>query len=62
MDKEVLEQDMVELWAAWAELEWEGGNEDLCLQVLTMAAGMHRESIGKPYTEDWGIGRGLTDS
>ncbi len=38
---------MGELWAAWAELEYEAGEEDLCLQVLAMAAGFQRERIGE---------------
>lgn len=50
---------MGELWAAWAELEWEAGNEDLCLQVLTMAAGLQRGSIGELRRD---VVAALTDS
>ncbi|KAK4687670.1 nuclear exosome regulator NRDE2, partial [Tremellales sp. Uapishka_1] len=31
------------LWAAWAEMEWEEGEADRCLQVLVMAAGVNRD-------------------
>ncbi|GMK55153.1 hypothetical protein CspeluHIS016_0202090 [Cutaneotrichosporon spelunceum] len=47
IDTDDLEQDMGELWASWAEMEYEAGDEDLCLQVLTMAAGFHRERISE---------------
>ncbi|BEI89274.1 uncharacterized protein CcaverHIS019_0206360 [Cutaneotrichosporon cavernicola] len=47
INKDDLEQDMDELWAAWAEMEYETGDEDLCLQVITMAAGFQRERIAE---------------
>lgn len=47
IEKDDLEQDMGELWAAWAELEWNAGEEDRCLQVLAMAGGLQRERIGE---------------
>ncbi|KAL1408845.1 hypothetical protein Q8F55_005659 [Vanrija albida] len=40
-DQTDLQQDMVELWAAWAEMEWESGEEARCVEVLAMAAGQN---------------------
>lgn len=34
-----LRLDEKDLWAAWAEMEWEEGLEDRCLEVLVMSAG-----------------------
>ena len=44
---ENLELDEAELWASWAEMEWEEGNDERCLEVLVMAAGMQRQAIGE---------------
>lgn len=44
---ENLELDEAELWASWAEMEWEEGNDKRCLEVLVMAAGMQRQAIGE---------------
>lgn len=44
---ENLQLDEAELWASWAEMEWEEGNDERCLEVLVMAAGMQRQLIGE---------------
>lgn len=44
---EDLQLDEAELWASWAEMEWEEGNDERCLEVLIMAAGMQRQAIGE---------------
>lgn len=46
-DDEDLQLDEAELWASWAEMEWEEGNDARCLEVLVMAAGMQRQAIGR---------------
>lgn len=33
-----MKEDEVELWSAWAEMEWEEGEEARCLEVLVLAA------------------------
>jgi hypothetical protein len=43
---EDLRLDQNELWAAWAEMEWEEGDGDRCLEVLVMAAGVLRGRLG----------------
>ena len=42
-----LQLDEAELWASWAEMEWEEGNDERCLEVLVMAAGMQQQALGK---------------
>lgn len=44
---EDLQLDEAKLWASWAEMEWEDGNDKRCLEVLIMAAGMQRQAIGE---------------
>lgn len=43
-----LKMDEDELWASWAEMEWEEGNRERCLEVTVMAAGWQRDNMGKP--------------
>lgn len=42
-----LQLDEAELWASWAEMEWEEGNDDRCMEVLVMAAGSQRQALGE---------------
>lgn len=42
-----LQLDTVELWAAWAEMEWENGEEERCVEVLGMAAGQNLGQLGE---------------
>lgn len=39
--------DEAELWAAWAMMEWEEGEEGRCLGVLVATAGVGQSDIGK---------------
>ncbi len=43
-------EDIIELWSAWAEMEWEEGEEVRCLEVLVMAAGLDTSRLGKLKT------------
>ena len=40
-------EDAAELWSAWAEMEWDVGEEVRCLEVLVMAAGMDISRLGE---------------
>ena len=44
---QVLSEDEMELWSAWAEMEWEDGEEARCLEVLVMVAGFDLDKLGK---------------
>ena len=43
----VLSEDEEELWSAWAEMEWEDGEESRCSEVLVMAAGFDLDKLGE---------------
>lgn len=42
-----LRLDINDLWAAWAEMEWEEDSSDRCLEVVVMAAGFRRAELGR---------------
>ncbi len=40
-------EDEMELWSAWAEMEWEEGEEARCMEVLMMATGTDTTRLGE---------------
>lgn len=46
-EAEYIRQDEMELWAVLATMEWETGNDDLCLHTLVMAAGEQRSNLSE---------------
>ncbi|WVQ97651.1 hypothetical protein IAU59_004765 [Kwoniella sp. CBS 9459] len=38
-------EDEIDVWASWAEMEWESGEDNRCLEVLLMAAGIGEDRI-----------------
>ncbi|ODO05840.1 hypothetical protein I350_04901 [Cryptococcus amylolentus CBS 6273] len=40
-------EDEMDLWAGWAEMEFEEGDKERCLDVVVMAAGIGEDSISK---------------
>lgn len=40
-------EDEMDLWAGWAEVEFEADERERCLEVLVMAAGIASERLGE---------------
>lgn len=40
-------EDEMDIWAGWAEVEFEADERERCLEVLVMAAGIGNERLGE---------------
>ncbi|WVR06081.1 hypothetical protein IAU60_003109 [Kwoniella sp. DSM 27419] len=44
---EIQSEDELDLWAGWAEMEWESSEDVRCLEVLSLAAGVGGDDFGQ---------------